>query len=268
MQTLKLSEINFSDKTEELNLPEDFEEQAFWRRQFRKNTTKSQKRFDWIFGVILPVFCFAFDPIVFETSGIGKSYLGDYKPFAYILSFVSVMAMSAFLTWGKKLKFVNGFLAGLFVTSSLVSFFIGLVILPISLIGLIVLIGALGFTPLFSSFVFFRNSIRAYLFAKTYFTKKVLIRSSILSLIFSFIIPLVINLEIQNLIKNMKAGDVQTIHRNTQYLKFVAPITNFDSLLEDWRGEETPDDKQKAISEAYEKLTGENFQIKLNLYFD
>ncbi len=262
MQTLGLAEKENKFENEVT------EKKPFWRRQFQKESTHSQETFDWFFGVIMPVICFAFDPIVFETIGIGKSYLGNYKPFAYILSFISVMAMSSFLIWGKKLKWVNGFLAGLFITGSIVSFLVGLFILPISLIGLIILIGALGFTPLFSSFVFLRNSIRSYSFAKTCFTRNVLIRSSILSLIFSFTIPLVINLETQKLINDMKTGDVQTIRRNTQYLKFVAPITNFDSLLEDWRGEENLDEKQKAISKAYEELTGENFQRKLNLYYD
>lgn len=262
MQKLGLTNIKVEIKEESV------ERKSFWKRQFQKESTKSQKIFDWIFGVILPVICFTFDPIVFESAGVGKSYLGNYKPFAYILSFISVMAMSSFLIWGKKLKWVNGLLAGLFITGSIISFSVGLFILPISLIGLIILIGALGFTPLFSSLVFLRNSIRAYYFAKTCFTRNVLIRSSILSLIFSFTIPLVINLETQKLISDMKTGDVQTIRKNTKYLKFVAPITNFDSLLEDLRGVDNLDDKEKAISEAYEKLTGENFQRKLNLYYD
>jgi hypothetical protein len=76
---------------------------GFWRRQFQTEATKSQKKFDWAFGVILPVICFVFDPVVFKGGGFGVAFLGAFKPFAYLLSFVSVMAMSAWLIWGAKL---------------------------------------------------------------------------------------------------------------------------------------------------------------------
>src|SRR5215467_10779528 len=37
---------------------------GFWKRQFQQEATKAQKRFDWMFGVVMPAVCFYFDPIV------------------------------------------------------------------------------------------------------------------------------------------------------------------------------------------------------------
>lgn len=164
--------------------------------------------------------CFVFDPIVFNSYGSGKgAELGNYKPFAYILSFVSVMAMSAWLLWGKKLKWFNALLSGLFSVCALISLAIGIILLPLSLLGLVVIIGVLGFTPLFSSIAYSRNALRAYISAKPFLKKTVLIYSLILSALFSIVIPSVINSEINKKLNEMVESDVQTIRENAQILK-------------------------------------------------
>lgn len=195
MQQLQLDENNIIES-----------KKRFWERE-----TESPRKFDWFFGVIMPVICFVFDPIVFKGGG---AILGTYKPFAYLLSFVSVMAMSAWLIWGAKLKWFNGFLAGLFLVVGIVSIGIGVVLLPYSLIGLVILIGALGFTPLFTSIVFLRNAFRAFQAAKPFLDSSVLVRSFALAAIFSAVVPAVINVEINKLTKEMKIGDAQKIRRN------------------------------------------------------
>lgn len=186
-------------------------EESFWKRQFQRQATKSQRKFDWFFGVFLPIVCFTFDPIVFNDGGL----FGDYKTFAYVLSFVSIMAMSAWLIWGAKLKWLNAFLAGLFIVGSFISFGIGIIIFPISLIGLIILIGALGFTPLFSAIVFLRNSVRAYQAAKPFLEKKILVYSFLLSALFSAVIPPVINVEVNK----FKRGKIKE-HKSTPARSF------------------------------------------------
>ena len=187
---------------QELGLEKGFDEEltpesnaGFWRRQFQQQSTKAQRKFDWLFGVILPIICFVFDPIVFTN----ETYLGEHKSFGYIFSFVSVMAMSAWLIWGAKLKWFNAVLAGLFSVGSVVAFGIGIIIFPISVLGLIILIGALGFTPLFTTIVFLRNSVRAFRTAKPFLEKKTLVYAFSLAALFSAVVPSVANVEINKL---------------------------------------------------------------------
>lgn len=169
---------------------------GFWRRQFQDTVTIGQKKFDWLFGVTFPVICFAFDPIVFKSSfGPGDALLGAYAPFAYLLSFVSIMATMAWLLWGESLKWLNAFLAGLFAVGALAALVIGIILTPYSLMGLIILIGALGFTPLLTSFVFFRNSVRAFRAGQGSLEKGVLINSFLLGAIASVVIPYLFNLK-------------------------------------------------------------------------
>ena len=254
MQQLKLNETDISDE----NIADE-PRKTFWRRQFQIESTRAQRKFDWFFGVIMPVICFVFDPIVFKGSGFGTALLGTYKPFAYLLSFVSVMAMSAWLIWGVKLKWLNAFLAGFFLVGGIVSLSIGVVLFPFSLMGLIILIGVLGFTPLFSSIVFFRNAFRSFQTAKPFFESGVLIRSFVITAIFSTVIPAIINVEIKRMMDEMLNGDAETIHARAQILKYVAPITNFDALTFKYSRSRDPqfNEETKALTEEYKNLAGE-----------
>lgn len=167
---------------------------TFWRRQFQATVTAAQQKFDWLFGVVMPLICFAFDPIVFYASD-GGGILTNYTIFSYILSIVSIMSMAAWLIWRERLGWLTPFIAGLFLTGSLVSLVVGMIIFPISLLATIFLIGALGFTPLFTAFVYFRNAIRA--FSSYDFPGEVALteRVFILSAIFCLVIPFVINFQ-------------------------------------------------------------------------
>ncbi|HEV8593577.1 MAG TPA: hypothetical protein VGQ55_15840, partial [Pyrinomonadaceae bacterium] len=154
-----MQELNLNDSSD----TEIEERKPFWRRQFQEEATRPQKTFDWIFGVILPTFCAAADPIVFRGAGMGKGpLLGSAKAFAFVLSFVSIMTMIGWLLAGQRLKYFGSAIGGLFFVGALISFCVGLLVLPFSLLGLFFyFIGLLGFVPLFAAFVFLRNGWRA-----------------------------------------------------------------------------------------------------------
>jgi hypothetical protein len=250
---------------EKLGLDEDRPEpkKGFWRRQFQKDSTKKQKIFDWIFGVVLPVACVFFDPIVFKGGLGGTAFLGTYKPFAYILSFVSIMAMMAWLIWGAKLKWLNAFLAGLFFVGGIVSLGVGIILSPFSIIGMFLLIGFLGFTPLFSSIVYLRNSLRAYQSAEAFLEKRVLANSFFL--IWITVIPSVTNLEINKALDAMIRGDAQTVRSKARTLKYVAPLVNFDRLLRAYPtgADAASAEKRAAIAEVYLQFSNGDLDGKL-----
>lgn len=262
-----MQQLNLDDN----NIIEVESKNRFWRRQFQEGATKSQIKFDWFFGVIMPVICFVFDPTVFKGNAFGTAILGTYKPFAYLLSFVLVMAMSAWLIWGAKLKWLNGFLAGLFLVGGLISFTIGVFLFPFSLMGLIILIGVLGFTPLFTSIVFLRNSFRVFQTAKPVLDDGVLIRSFALAAIFSTVVPAAVNVEINKLIDEMKDGDAQRIWENAQTLKYISPLVNLDKIVLPYH-RTAPDrrntERVKAIADAHQVVTGEDIETKTRILMD
>jgi hypothetical protein len=166
----------------------------FWERQFSIEPTRSQVKFDWAYGVVLPIVCIAADPIVFRGGlEAGDALLGNFKIFAYALSSVSIMAMAAWLLWDQKLGELRPFLGGLFMVAAAVSTLVGIVLFPFSLITMFLLVGFLGFTPLFAGFVFFRNAIRAFDGATDDLPKHYVIRAAALAALFALVVPMVLN---------------------------------------------------------------------------
>ena len=225
---------------------------AFWKLQFQTPATSAQKIFDWIFGVILPVLCCLFDPLVFNGAlSRNGAVLGEYKPFAYLLSSTSIILMMLFLLFGQKLGWFNAFLAGLFLCGSAVCLLVGILILPFSLVGLIFLIGLLGFTPFLAGFVYFRSSIRAIGFAELTLKDPLLLKAIALGAIFSFVVPYVFYVNVDRTLREMEIGNAETVRRNTKKLRYVAPFINIDRLALRACGEsnESRDEIRKAVYE-------------------
>ena len=168
----------------------------FFSRQSGPERTSGQEIFDWVFGVIMPTVCFAFDPFIFRDWNGHKGLFGDYLPFAYLLSFTLVMANAALLLFGDRFKEINIYLSGLFAVGGMVSLVIGVVLLPFSVIGLVFLIGILGFTPLLTSIVYLRNAVRTFKTAQPYFRRASLIGAFVFATAFSAAIPILANANI------------------------------------------------------------------------
>src|SRR5260221_14757198 len=134
----------------------------FWRRQFRKESTSEQRVFDSIFGIIVPLFCAVADPAIFKGSLIGDAFLGAYKPFAYILGLASVVALGIWLSIGRRSRLLSCLFSGLFLAGAIFSLAVGIILIPLSVVGLAIGIGVLGFAPFLSAFVYARNTVRIY----------------------------------------------------------------------------------------------------------
>ncbi|MGD9590552.1 MAG: hypothetical protein AB7Q37_11410 [Pyrinomonadaceae bacterium] len=167
----------------------------FLARQFSQQPTLAQQKFDWTFGVILPIVCVAADPCVFRSS-IGFEVSGPlvkFKIFAYILSSISIMSIAAWLLWGNKLGGFRPFLGGLFLAAAAVSTLVGVVLFPISVLGSFLIIGVLGFTPLFSGFVFLRNASRAIEASVNDLPLGYVVKAAMLTALYALVVPFVLN---------------------------------------------------------------------------
>lgn len=114
---------------------------------------------------MFPVLCFVFDPIVFR-SGFGASNaifdISNLKLLVYVLAALSMMVLICWLKFENRLAGIGNYLGGIFWTSAIGAFLIGILILPLTLAGLIVVIGIFGLIPFFTAFVYLRNGIRAF----------------------------------------------------------------------------------------------------------
>ena len=136
---------------------------GFWRRQFAPVPTPAQDKFDSVFAIVLPILFLVIDPIVFKSPAgfLGPGYLEDYQLLAYLFCSLEIGLFLTWRTFRLPLRRFSIIFAGAFFTGAIFATVIGVVILPLSLLGLMVVIGVLGFMPFVTAFVFLRNSVRA-----------------------------------------------------------------------------------------------------------
>jgi hypothetical protein len=117
---------------------------------------------DLLGGVILPILCFIFDPILRE--GAFHQY-GNKVAAEFFYTAVSIQII-VFLVWRLAGRWTSRdsaeFVAGVLWVGAGIAFVVGVLLSLFSLLGLLVYgIGALGFTPFLTATVFARNAIRA-----------------------------------------------------------------------------------------------------------
>jgi len=170
--------------------------QNFFRRRILPFLEIENDRYLVLFAAILPAICFTFDPLVFKGVGI----LSEYRGFAWSLAGITIAASVATLALGPRFGAMNAAFAGLFLTSGLVSLLIGIALLPLSLIGTFMVIGLLGFTPLFSAVAMFRLSRRMIRNAEPHLEQASAVNVMMFTAFASFVMPYLFNLEFEKLL--------------------------------------------------------------------
>ncbi|HEX7901935.1 MAG TPA: hypothetical protein VF950_29520 [Planctomycetota bacterium] len=116
--------------------------------------TTRQKVFDGVAGIALPLLCLLADPGVFAG--------WPYRPVVYSFIGTEIAVLAAWLALQKRLRGSALFFAGPLVAGGGFAFVLGVALLPVSVFGLLVLVGVLGFTPFFTAFAFARSGLRAF----------------------------------------------------------------------------------------------------------
>ncbi len=118
------------------NLPK-----RFWKQDWFK---------DLIFVLVLPTICLLIDPVVFVEANEAVTYA------AYIL-FPTLMACFYATSWFGGTSFFSSILEGTLLLGAGLALAVGLLLLPLTIIGLFFLIGALGLVPFFTAKRFYKR---------------------------------------------------------------------------------------------------------------
>lgn len=216
---------------------------GFFARQFENQPTEAQRAFDAIFGVVFPVICFELDPIVFKSAGgiFGPAYAGDYQFLVYFISAVQITAMVVWYTLGSRLGSFSAVIGFVLILGGLVSVVIGVFLLPLSLIGLILVLGILGFTPFLTGFAYIRSGVRA---MRSCPPKKVyapMVVGAIASAVITLAVPLAVNTWVQSTVSR----SVTTILHN--------PLPEADDAIDNLRRMPIRDSERRRFLSEYER---------------
>ncbi len=237
--------------------------ERFWKRQFSDTITGWQKIFDITLGVVIPILLLIFDPVVFRSGGacLGP-ILGGYAIFAYLAIGIGILALISWL-FVDVLKYSSAaFIAGILRTGGFFAAGVGIVIAPFSILGLVAGIGALGFSPFLTSFVYFRNGTRALRAAASLSNSGTrFIASLIAGAVFVIGIPALAQVEISSIIQrsvseivanpNASYTELKTVNQLCLGLCTSTVASAFDSAAN------AHSDQRTNLTAAYRQITGE-----------
>ena len=142
-------------------LTKNIEEEGigFWARQTGHFPTAGQVIFDIVFGILMPLLCFYFDPGIIR----GNLYtaLRHASMFIYVFSGVAIFTLTLWFAIGHRAHSSRAIFGGVLLAGAICSISIGIIILPLTLLGVLLIIGVLGFVPFLTGFVYLRNGLRA-----------------------------------------------------------------------------------------------------------
>lgn len=157
---------------------------SFWHNLFLGHPTWGRIIFDISLGIIAPLLCLVLDPIVFRYTFVINIVClrppvveDPLSPrhlaiFAYSLIGLGMLALLIWLISWRWLGPASAIFAGIFITGAISAFALGVGLLPLSVPGLLILIGLCGFTPFLTSFIYLCNGIRAWHMARQHIPAK------------------------------------------------------------------------------------------------
>lgn len=221
--------------------------------------------FDVAFGLALPILCLLFDPMVFRGSGFdGQPLLGRFRVVAAGAIWLGFFSLSIWLAIPRPSRIVSGLWCGLLAGGALFALTLGLVLLPLSVLGLTVVIGVLGFSPFLTAFVYWRSAANAFRLGRSDGNRFIVLAS--IGLLISCGGPWAVqwygNHETAAALRSIQSGDPADFEQGLARLKRIRVLIDHDRLVSAY--EFSPDhDVRKRIAEAYQELTGTSIESRL-----
>ncbi len=150
------------------------------------------KYYSVAFGLVMPVVCFALEFVLLPALGWlpGLVFFHRYRLFGYGVVALELIALAIWLGLGHRLTFLSAGFAGVLLAGSLFAGVLGLVLLPFAVPGVLLLgIGLLGFVPLFTANVYFRQGMAAYRQADSHLGKRSLFEALLWGAILVYALP-------------------------------------------------------------------------------
>ena len=234
--------------------------ESFWHRQFAATPTTPQLVFDVVMGLLAPVVCFYFDPIVFQGTLIGPVYSG-YQLFAYSVTAIAVFVLLVWLLFGRRLRSIGALLGGFLYAGAVFSVVIGLAILPFSLMGLLLLIGVFGFTPFFTAFAYWRNGRRALLADVDYAASRSWFTPIAIGFILALGLPTFASMQVSRTLSNSidaiiygEPSQAEVAVIQLKWLPFI-PQAKLDQIVDSYL-KETDNNRKQQLKKYYLSVTG------------
>jgi hypothetical protein len=230
--------------------------------------TSARCAFDVFFGIIAPFFCLLFDPVVFTGDGaMGSGFLGSFRLSGYAAVTFSALALGYYLLIRRASPVLAGALFGGFGFALI----LGLLMLPVTVIGLFIAIGVFGLTPFITSYVFLRNARRCW--AGCPIERSRPRRLYLLALGMALILGLPVGLQwsassmTDYAVKWLTSGSEEDYTRAVKMLRLTRSILDPDEMV--IRYQKSSDEKDRGrLARAFEAVTGRKIETRVAELYD
>jgi hypothetical protein len=244
---------------------------SFLRRQFDLEQTGKQRVFDVLAGIVGPLLCFYFDPIVFKGGILGPPLLGAYQFVAYSVTAVEVCLLVLWLQFGSRLR-SGALVGGALIAGAVFSDLIGIVILPFSLLGLL-FGGFLGFMPFLTGFVYLRSGFRALKSRQPDSIPRTWAAQMLWGGILALGLPALVSVQLSrtisssvDIILNGNTTQAEVAVKHLKWLPLV-PVEKLDVLIQAYSNEADPA-RKALLKQWYRDITGEDIDTRIRIIND
>jgi hypothetical protein len=248
---------------------------GFWRRQFAPIPTRAQDTFDTIFAVVMPIIVLLADPIVFKGGETfsNRALLEDYQLLAYVVCSLQIGLFLTWRTWRRSLIRWAPAFAGVFFAGATFSGVIGVLLLPFSLIGLIVLIGVLGFTPLLTAFVFLRNGVRTARIQSGGATVTSRFMAAVMTGVMAMALPVLMTWQVERAIStsvdNLISADAVQSQQGARQLRWFRFVPDkYKRKIALAHANSIDPVRRQTLNDAYHNITGEDLELRRRFHGD
>jgi hypothetical protein len=168
-------------------------------------------------GVILPLICLILDPLILKGGTEHSPIFREERVYLYSFFGLEILVLSLSLWRKEKLGRASGVAAGMLFSGAVAAAGFGLLLLPFSLLGLLVLIGILGFTPFLTAHAFVIQARLALGAVREGDARRYLPLSLALGVLLAFGLPYAtargVRREFRMALADVAAGDVSAVRR-------------------------------------------------------
>jgi len=223
--------------------------------------------YDVAFGLALPVACFALEFVLLPALGWlpGLVFFHRYRLFGYGVVALELATLAAWLGLGPRLGRWSAMAAGVLLAGSLFAGVLGLVLLPFAVLGLLAIgIGLLGFVPLFTSHVYYRNGRAAVRQAETRLGQRAVFEALLWGTILVYGIPALVQARItlttRAALREVIEGDGLAARAAVGRLRPYRWVADFDPLRRACLRERERG-RWERLARAYRDLTGRSVRF-------
>lgn len=242
----------------------------FWRRQFAPAVTIPQILFDVFFGIAMPIICLWLDPVVF-VGPPGDLSLAACKLPCYYMIGAEIILLTLWLLLGRHMLASAALVAGGLLAGGVFALLVGTLMLPLSLLGLLLLIGVLGFTPFLTGFVYLRNGIRAAQQAGTFVGRPAVHTLAVMGLLIIPVFPGLAGWGVLSFtdrcLSRLVSGDDVSHREAEQTLQRFWWLVDEQQVIRAYMRDQDPQ-RRGILAETYNEITGRDLDLEASLQFD